>query len=279
MASALTVKSGGTLSVKSGATVTIKDAGLPPYVVDGLEQSHWLAENAVVNGNGYVTSVADASNVQALTTTATTDAQRWKYNASGWSLNGKTLPALVVLAGSQELPLSAHTWASKLGNYAGAFTTIFLWETVSAGRNSFSWTLAANGTSKDMAGFYQENSAGRRLSRRFDVPNGGTQVSFSGSIGKQITVQEYPGTSAANAAAQFRVWTNGTLITPSVVSSSGNLGKVSLAFDRFWIGSEGSYAASPANYKLAQVHIYKGTLTDEQRNSITAYLKSISGIA
>ena len=118
MANALIIKSGGGgLTVKSGGTVTIKDSGQPPYVIDGLEQSHWDVASAVVTG-GLVDSIPDSSNVQALTllTLPGQNPLKSAYNASGWQLNGKTLPTCFIERGvdvSNFRGYQANAWATR----------------------------------------------------------------------------------------------------------------------------------------------------------------------
>lgn len=274
MASALTIKSGGTWAVKSGATMAIKDAGLPPYVIEGLEQSHWMAENANViamGGTLRVDSVPDVygSNI-TMSRVYTNDA--FQYSSDAWQLNGKTLPAMSPYSASPKY--RANGWTSKLNNYAGAWTVISLRELAVTTEGGHSTFFALGDTSQHRG--YTRGYDGVFLIKR---SSGGAiwARDTTGSAGKQIVVEEYTGTSASTAIGQFRLWINGVEKTPSeyYVNPPTTYGRVPLTgLDCFEIVDE----LPGANAKWCHTHIYKGSLTDEQRNQVTNYLKSISGI-
>lgn len=293
MASALTIKSGGTWTVKSGGTVAIKDAGLPPYVISGLEQSHWNVANATVNAYSQVVSIPDESGVQDLTPETVPSIPTpiplfGKYSATGWQLNGKTLPLL-----SAEDPESgknypclyrADQWASKLSSYDGAYTVAVLlkpnWTSLAA-RNSI--VCAVNKFSDSnmevqgpMLDTNNTWTFRRRVSAQYQAFEDGTATKVP-----TLVVAEYRGTSFSGANVAWKLWINGTSQSLSAAFTgspgSGN-------FDKFFV--MGQRDSSNPNGRLwyqgsgfAQFHIWKGALTDQQRTDVTAYLKSISGIA
>lgn len=98
----------------------------------------------------------------------------------------------------------------------------------------------------------------------------------SGTTGNHLIVQEFAGTTASSDTTQFRIWINGSLATLSYEAGSG--GRVAFTGGKdFWVTMHDGMG-NPTGLQLAQFHVYKGALTDQQRNDITAYLKSISGI-
>jgi hypothetical protein len=255
-----------------------------------MEQSHWLASNAVVNGSGKATSITDESGVANAVayTGGSGTAFPWTYAASGWQLNGKTLPTIQVAPGGNDVAIyRADAWGTKLSGYTGTYTIAMLVTPVVAVQTQFMYGIwnSSSGTNYVRGIYAQPNSSGDWRTAMSDGSNW-SQVGFSGgyqSGAKQLIMTEFTGTagSSGNPQQQWRVWINGLLRTGY---GDGNYDKVpSVNVNRFSIMGV-HFTGDTARYcwegtQLAQFHIWKGALTDTQRNDITAYLKSISGIA
>lgn len=297
----LIIKPGGSFTHKSGASFGVKGSGLPPYVIDGLEQSHWDVANAVVDGSSKITSIPDSSNVQSLTLVTAADVPnpvKATYSATGWQLNGKTLPVALMRQGNENLRqwcvYQANDWGPKLNNYSGAMTVAALVKPMFSlqqpGRKLWSWTNTSQfnymfGPSRNsITGKY---SFQRSVNDPFRFESGTAQEAY------QIVMVEYrndttfAAPSNTTALGSFKVWVNGSIQTNTSgewVWGSGLSARTIPLFSgitSFQVGGGGAASNWPEGFScdLAQMHIWKGALTTEQRDSVTAYLKSISGIA
>lgn len=298
----LIIKPGGSFTHKSGASFGVKGSALPPYVIDGLEQSHWDMASAVVS-SGRVTSVPDSSNVQALGPASSVALPvNPTYEASGWSLNGKTLPVARFIASSADgnAALQANTWATKISGYSGAYTVACLVKPDSSltPSNSVNYGSAFGFGSAFPSPSVQGGPAWVNGQARWNtyrkIPSGASYKYIEAYYGStfssnhQLWVFQYDA-SASSALDQWKLWINGTLQTTYQGASgwtSGNApqyGRAAMTPSVFLVGAaydEGNTSrASTLACRIAQMHIWKGALTDEQRNNVTAYLKSISGIA
>lgn len=280
----LIVKSGGSLDHKSGASFAVKSSA-PPYIISGMEQSHWLVSDATVSG-GRVTAVSDVSSVQTLTRAygpeyGTTGGI---YAAAGWELNGKTLPTFEC-DGTYATSFRADAWATKLSGYAGAFTTALLVAPSNLEYATWQWSMllhhAASGYRKTAAPVQYKFSGEWMYQAVMAGGMGQFQTSQPRTYVPQLWITEYTGTDAATGAGQYRLWINGVEKTVSDnpnLNQTGTQGRETGAFNRFWIGGstlgDGWFAG-----KFAQIHVWKSALSDTQRNDVTTYLMSISGIA
>lgn len=270
----------------------------PAYVIDGLEQSHWDVANAVVSG-GLVTSIPDSSNVQALTPIVLSGVTAVKatYAASGWSLNGKTLPTATFAQGvvnsGQFCMYQANLWASKMQSYSGAMTVAMLVKPSYAGTQSsqtaqwgspWGW---GNRTSQCSQGGPGADPFGRDTWAFYRSVALGDEFRFlagsSASTSPQLWMVEY--TNVNTGLNNFRFWINGALQSETSWSGSFPAGQTLPSLEYFTVGGfvrETGPVTSTIPYfamNMAQAHIWKGALTDQQRTDVTAYLKSISGIA
>lgn len=287
----LIAKPGGSFSHESGASFGVKSSA-PPYIIDGLEQSHWDMANAVVS-SGRVTSVPDSSNVQALTVaTGVLNPAAPFYEATGWSLNGKTLPTASfykISGGTTYYPvLQANSWATKIAGSTGAWTAACLVQPRLRAGLSFSEASAFGfGTmswNDSQPGPFTYDSA-----TAWTTGRNGTYAKFSPSYSTdhQLWVFQYD-MQSATPLNQWKLWINGTLQTASQSPLGGwgpgnapAYGRVAISPTKFFVGAASGNNSAPMTLdcQIAQMHIWKGALTTEQRDSITAYLKSISGIA
>lgn len=274
----------------------------PAYVVAGLEQSHWLASNSVRDGSDKVTSITDYSGVQSLTPWVQyTTAYPCKYESNGWSLNGKTLPTWTfdpTLYGSQQSIYTANDWATKLSNYTGAVTVAMLINAKlydSPTKTSiFSFSLEDYSNGWQNMTFKNEETGYGSLAWTMDrrTPNYGRQ--WTGTYypgqpksfyeGYKLIFVEYLGTGVGSpSVVSSKIYVNGTLQTIIPNDTSGTF--QATTFDRFYIGgsrlSQGGLTTQNVfpGTKFASFHIWKGSLTTQQRTDVTNYLKSISGIA
>lgn len=295
MANALIIKSGGGgLTVKSGGTFTVKDSGQPPYVIDGLEQSHWDVANAVVTG-GLVDSIPDSSNVQALTpltAVAGLVPVKASYSATGWQLNGKTLPSAIFTQGNTNVNrfcvYSSSAWATKINNYTGTMTVAMIAQPIdylSAVSFGSPWGWGNNIPDQEdsQSGPCNDGGTGSwRFIRYNRTPPNWDELRFRSGPRTgtpAIWMVEYKNATPVTMSS-VRFWVNGSLQTNSFAEGSAKTLN-NTAF--FTVGGNKREAGAGNfdyfNMNMAQAHIWKGALTDQQRTDVTAYLKSISGIA
>jgi len=114
----LIIKPGGSFTHRSGASFGVKGSA-PAYIISGLEQSHWLASNAVLSNEKVMSITDESGTANAIAVSNARDAYPWTYAASGWQLNGKTLPTMYV-SPSDWCIYRADAWADKLSNYTGS---------------------------------------------------------------------------------------------------------------------------------------------------------------
>lgn len=275
----------------------------PAYVIPGLEQSHWDVANAVVSG-GLVDSIPDSSNVQALTLQSSLYSntfERGAYNASGWQLNGKTLPTLTFAhpnrGFSKYCVYSANEWANKINNSSATMTvamlvqptynvdpgssskdlgSVFGWGNSTIGSGTAGWKTGPSIWEGDASAFRH-----RYWTRRWTEPAVNCSLDLtagSKSASKQLWMLEYANTSTG--AGNFRFWINGTLQTESAINYYAPAGWIAAQgltnfnFGAYFNGASVEFMGM----NMAQAHIWKGALTDQQRTDVTAHLKSISGI-
>ena len=259
MASALTLKSGATLTIKSGATLTIKDSGGGSYIVPGLEQSHWLASDAVVSA-GRATTIPDTSGEgsDALISTGIGPS----YNVNGWVSGSKTLPTISFLGG---YPMSAQNWAGRLNNYAGAWTIamlINLSDNASGRRPVFTLEGTTGVAWQSHYGPMTVGSDGNilRMGRTPEEWTNNSNLRFPKYLQgspktdvNQLWVIEYPGIAVATALGQYRWWVNGAEAPLDLanypIASAGNGGRQAMPVTAVSFGGQQIY---PASASMAQ---------------------------
>jgi len=279
MANALIIKSdGGGLTVKSGGTFTVKDSGQPPppYIIDGLTQSHWLASNAVLEGAttniSSITDISGTSNLVGVTMNAPAEAQR-KFEAGGWVSGGQTLDSFRVCGPL----LRSAQWPGLLSNYTGTFTIATLVQRVS----SYGGTMAGmkgDVLNKSIEWMYDDNAP-------FSVRQGGSYVirDWPNWAWPPLWLQNKNAFVARCniAAGTWKIWLNNT-----VLSSTNSWGTISnLVLSTFVLGGNGAVAEgnsynvnNASDCRFAEFHIYKGDLTDAQCQSIQNDMRTRGGI-
>jgi hypothetical protein len=230
------------------------------YVIPGMVQSHWLAANSSVS-SGNVDYISDESGLESLIAMNAAPV----YEPTGWG--GDNGPSVYVSSLSTGRNFQANGWASRISGVRKQFTIAALIQNTTAGAYATPW------------GFTYSNGAPYHLGPR----NNGSAVEIWRGVNSQNTIYtsqtldtsrrvlivEYDG-------ARHRMWINGTevsYIVQTPITANDNA-----TFNEFKIACWGTGTFDRADIRLAEMHIYLGTLNDVQRNGIVNSMMRRRGI-
>lgn len=230
-------------------------ASTPIYIVDGVTQSHWLAENSVLSGST-VDSVTDVSALENLVKYSAGPT----YEATGWG--GDSGPS-ILFSGTSSVKLRANGWATRVAGIRKPFTITAKIQIVTNGDYATPW------------GFNVGNAihlAPRRLNAtNFEIYRSTNYTYKTGTpamnTNRHNWYVEYTG-------EHHRFWVDGT--EASYASSTGSTTNVSADYTTFSIGGWQD-TRDLCNFRLAEMHIYSGVFLEAQRNILLTDLQNRRG--
>jgi hypothetical protein len=240
----------------------------PDYVVDGITQSHWLAENAVVTGNA-VNSVTDSSGLENLLEISPNIVS---FNASGWSGDGG--PAIIISENVlNEAGLKANGWASRISGIRTPFTITAKLKILSIMHGGVAWGFNS----------YMDHTI-LHLSPQFTASTtiiGRSIVTHNGSDGLTSRTGDFAIDNLGHNwyveydGSNHRFWIDGVEI--SYTETISNTNDIDATFDVFNIGGW-NYNFGAYSLALAEMHIYLAAFAEPQRTILINDLQNRRGL-
>lgn len=245
----------------------------PDYIVDGVTQSHWLAENAVLEGSTVntitsISSITDSSGVEDLLkyTNGGINQGNAYHDSDGWSGDGG--PAIVTdISFVNQVGLMANGWAGRISGIRIPFTITAKIKIVTTDTYKTPWGFNVghsylhlsprklNGTTMEI---YRNISAGttyRTGSKILDTSGHNWYVEYDGS--------------------NHKFWMDG--VEMSYVTTTPNTSNTSITFTTFNIGGW-DYIHDTCNVILAEMHIYLAAFAEPQRTILINDLQNRRGL-
>lgn len=247
----------------------------PDYVVDGVTQSHWLAENAVFDGSTVntitpISSITDSSGVENMLkyTNGGINQGNAYHDSDGWSGDGG--PAIVIDTGFlSQVGLMANGWAGRISGVRTPFTITAKMKVLTETAYKAPWGfnvghsyvhLSPRKIAYSTMEIYRNVSAGsgityRTTGRTLDTSGHNWYVEYDGS--------------------NHRFWMDG--IEETYTSTTTNLGNTDLTFTTFNIGGW-DYIHDVCSLVLAEMHIYLTAFAEPQRTILINDLQNRRGL-
>jgi len=226
---------------------------VPDYIVDGVTQSHWLAENSVTSGE-IVTSVIDVSGTEDLIQYSTGAT----YEATGWG--GDSGPSIYI----NNSKLSANGWASRVSGIRTPFTMTAKVQILTSGvYYNTPWGFSYNNT-------YPLHLGPRALTTSVEIfrsySSGGTSYwtyktgTPAQNLNRHNWYIEYDGSN-------HRMWIDG--VEMAYITNYSNVLNYNYIFNQFYVGNWGTASAvAPVTMRFAEIHIYLTSAFDAAQRTI-----------
>lgn len=235
-----------------------------------MVQSHYLASNAVYDGvTKRITSIPDESGLENLVQYSS-DATAL-YEETGWGAdNGPAFrtPAINTVA------MKADGWGARISGVRTPFTVISVMQLASFANYETAWGFTYNGT------YIPGHLAARPRSPRSSVSGwnilryeNGWYIFGSGTVpidtNRHIIIQTF----SDRAPGKHGLNIDGTELVPATDDTCGT---GSYTFNEFRIGGWGT-TGDRCQVRFAELHLYAGVLTSEQKTAIIADIHARRG--